>query len=211
MTSYIARPRQPNGAGILMLHAWWGFNDFFKAFCDRIAENGFTVVAPDLFQGKVAKTIPEAEALAPTMERQIDKQEILDAVTLLQSQEGVTADSIGVIGISFGAYYALWLSNQPTASTGATVIFYGTGHDDFTRSTSAFLGHFAENDPFEPPENVQELEQMLRSASREVEFYTYPGLGHWFFEDDRPDAYDENAANLAWERTLAFLQKHLVR
>jgi carboxymethylenebutenolidase len=86
------------------------------------------------------------------------------------------------------------------------VIFYGTGGDDFSNARADYLGHFAEEDEYEPQANVDNLEEALRRAGRSVTFYRYPGTGHWFFEPDRPQAYNQAAANLAWERTLAFLK-----
>ena len=89
------------------------------------------------------------------------------------------------------------------------VTFYGTGPSDFSKAQAAYQGHFAEHDPFESAESVDALEQNLRAAGRLVDFYRYPGTGHWFFEPDRTDAYNPDAAALAWERTLAFLKKTL--
>jgi len=80
---------------------------------------------------------------------------------------------------------------------------------DYQRSQATYLGHFAEHDDFEPPSNVRSLEDALRAAGRPVTFHTYPGTGHWFFEQDRTGAYDQAAADLAWERTLAFLRRAL--
>jgi carboxymethylenebutenolidase len=86
------------------------------------------------------------------------------------------------------------------------VLFYGTGPANFTKSRAAYLGHFAEHDEFEPPANVDGLEQSLRSAGRPVTFHRYAGVGHWFFEPDVSQAYNQPAADLAWDRTLAFLR-----
>ena len=71
------------------------------------------------------------------------------------------------------------------------------------------MGHYAQHDEWEPPEEVRRTEEALRAAGREVTFYTYPGVGHWFFEEDRPGYYDAEAANLAWERTVSFLRGRL--
>jgi carboxymethylenebutenolidase len=89
------------------------------------------------------------------------------------------------------------------------VAFYGSGGGDFTAARAAYLGHFAENDDFEPLESVRELETSIREAGREVTFYIYPGTGHWFVEPNRPDVYNAEAADLAWERTLDFLNAQL--
>jgi carboxymethylenebutenolidase len=60
---------------------------------------------------------------------------------------------------------------------------------------------------FESQSNVDSLEAALRHAGRPVTFYRYPGTGHWFFEPDRPPAFNQAAASLAWDRTLAFLRR----
>jgi carboxymethylenebutenolidase len=114
-----------------------------------------------------------------------------------------------VVGFSFGAFWALWLAEQRPDWLRSVTLFYGTngGSGDFSRSTAAFQGHFAAEDPYEPEELARAMETTLRAAGRPVSFYTYPGTGHWFFESDRPDAYHEPSARLAWERTLAFLRQ----
>ena len=61
---------------------------------------------------------------------------------------------------------------------------------------------------FEPLEAVRALEEKIRAAGREVTFHVYPGTGHWFVEPNRPE-YDAEAADLVWERTLAFLKARL--
>ncbi|MBK8232437.1 MAG: dienelactone hydrolase family protein [Candidatus Eisenbacteria bacterium] len=115
---------------------------------------------------------------------------------------------LGVIGFSLGAYFALELSNQEPERIGSVVVFYGTGHTEFGRSEASYLGHFAESDPYESAAAVEELEQLLRKAGRPVTFHQYPGTGHWFFEPDRAAAHNALAADLAWNRTLAFLRRN---
>jgi carboxymethylenebutenolidase len=89
------------------------------------------------------------------------------------------------------------------------VVYYGTYTGGFLkRSTAPVLGHFAEEDPFEPADSVAELGKELRDAGRAVTLHTYPGTGHWFAEPSR-DAYRPEAAELAFERTLAFLREQL--
>jgi carboxymethylenebutenolidase len=113
-----------------------------------------------------------------------------------------------VIGFSLGAYYALDLAAANPEPIRSVVIFYGTRGADHSNSRAAYLGHFAEMDEFEPQSNVDDLEAVLRHAGRPVTFYRYPGAGHWFCEPDRPQAYIQAAARLAWDRTLAFLMRY---
>lgn len=205
---YLALPSSGTGKPVLVLHAWWGLNDTIRAFCDRLAEAGFVVFAPDLYAGAVTDQISEAEKLVGEMsskEAQTNT-EILNAIEYLRQQAG-SAGGVTVIGFSMGAYYALSLSNSAPEHFQSVVLFYGTGPADFSQSQAAYLGHFAENDEFEPLENVRELENDLKQAGRPVTFYTYPGTGHWFFEPDRTDVYNAEASSLAWDRTLDFLKR----
>ena len=89
------------------------------------------------------------------------------------------------------------------------MLYYGTGPGDFSPSQASYLGHYAEHDPYEPPDSVEWLQAALQAAGRPVEFHHYPGTGHWFSELDREEAYDSAAAELAWARTLAFLRANL--
>ena len=76
VNAYLAVPEN-GGPGVLLLHAWWGLKPFFKQVCDRLAGQGFTVLAPDLRDGQIATTIDEAKAL---MEKS-DNQFVGDTVT----------------------------------------------------------------------------------------------------------------------------------
>ena len=206
---FLAVPPTGKGPAVLVLHAWWGLNDTIKAICNRLAESGFVAFAPDLYHGQVAVTIAEAETLGSALDANHlqAKAEIAEATLFLGERAGQAGRGLAVICFSLGAYYALDLAAAQPEQIRSVVLFYGTGPGDFSTSKAAYLGHFAEQDPYEPPSNVDELEAALREAGRPVTFYRYPGTGHWFFEPDRTDAYNQAAANLAWERTLAFLKR----
>jgi carboxymethylenebutenolidase len=208
---FLAVPPTGKGRGVLVLHAWWGLNETMKAFCRRLAESGFVAFAPDLYHGKVADNIADAETLGKALDTNHlqAKAEIADATTFLDERSGQAVQGLAVIGFSLGAYYALDLAAADPEHIRSVVIFYGTGGDDFANSRAAYLGHFAENDQFEPQSNVDNLEESLRRAGRQVTFYRYSGTGHWFFEPDRLQAFNQEAAELAWKRTLAFLSKYL--
>jgi carboxymethylenebutenolidase len=205
---YLALPATGNGSPILVLHAWWGLNDTIKTFCNRLAEAGFVAFAPDLYHGKVADTIAGAEALGSALDANHlqAKAEIVEAAKYVSKQSGQPEHGVTVIGFSLGAYYALDLSAADPERVHSVVIFYGTGSADFSRSRATYLGHFAENDEYEPQANVDTLEATLQQAGRPVQFYRYPDTGHWFFEPDRVDAFNPAAAGLAWDRTLTFLR-----
>jgi carboxymethylenebutenolidase len=174
-----------------------------------IGRSGFVAFAPDLYHGKVADNIADAETLGKALDTNPlqAKAEIADATRFLSERAGRAAVGLAVIGFSLGAYYALDLAAADPEHIRSVVIFYGTGGGDYSTSGAAYLGHFAENDEFEPQSNVDDLEESLRRAGRPVTFYHYSGTGHWFFEPDRSQAYNQAAASLAWDRTLAFLRR----
>ncbi len=206
---FLAVPSTGRGPGVLVLHAWWGLNDTIKAFCTRLSEAGFIAFAPDLYHGKVVDTVADAEASVRALNanRLQAEAEIAEATRFLHDRVGSTDRGLAVIGFSLGANYALDLAAADPEHIRSVILFYGTGDGDFSTSKASYLGHFAENDPFEPLSGVDELEEILKQAGRPVTFYRYPSTGHWFFEPDRSDAYNREAATLAWERTLIFLKK----
>jgi len=206
---FLAVPPAGNGRGVLVLHPWWGLNATIKAFCTRLSEAGYIAFAPDLYHGQLAATIPEAERLSSTLDEKQAEADIAAAVDFLGERLGQGGRELAVIGFSMGAYFALQLSTAAPEHVRAVVVFYGSGPSDFTASRAEYLGHFAGADPYEPEDNVNQLEESLRAAGRPVTIYRYPGTGHWFFEPDRTDAYNPAAATLAWERTLTFLKSSL--
>jgi carboxymethylenebutenolidase len=204
---FLTLPPTEEGPGVLVLHPWWGLNNTIKTFCQQLADEGFVAFAPDLYHGQIATTIAEAEHLSGQLDASQASAEIAEAVRYLDKHAAAGERGLAVIGFSLGAYFALEISNTDPEHIGAVVIFYGTGHDDYSSARAAYLGHFAADDPYEPEEAVKGLEAALQAAGRPVTLHHYAGTGHWFFEPDRPDAYNPEAAALAWERTLRFLQE----
>ena len=210
-SGYLALPETGQGPGILLLHAWWGLTPFFKSLADRLAGEGFVVLATDLYDGRTADTIEGATELMEQLNAREAIEHVLGGLDYLLAHSAVYRDNIGAIGFSLGAGYATWLSKlKPEVR--ALVLFYGGSEEDadFAKQTNAdILAHFAEHDEYESLEMARELESALKAAGREANFFVYPGTGHWFFEDNRPDAYDPESAQLAWERTIEFLKAKL--
>jgi carboxymethylenebutenolidase len=205
--TYIAVPAG-GGPGVLVLHAWWGLSDGIRHFCDRLADDGFVALAPDLCEGRTARTIPEAQALAGGLDEETARRRAADGLAHLRGHPKVRGQ-LGVIGFSMGVWFALDLATR-YESVDTVVVYYGTAGDiDHTTHRAAVLGHFAEHDHFEPADEVAALEESLRRAGRAVRFHTYPGVGHWFAEADRFEAYDAVAASRAFRRTTGFLRNQL--
>lgn len=206
---YLAKPPAGIGKGVLVLHPWWGLNSDTKAYCRRLAEAGFVAFAPDLFHGKTATKPADAEALVKEFESKNSEISAQISAATKYLAGLTTAKSVAVVGFSFGAYYALQLSNAEPEAIRAVVVYYGTGHEDFSKSKSSYLGHFAESDDFEPKANVDALSKLLKDAGRPATVHTYPGTGHWFAEPSVEKSYNPAAADQAWKRTVEFLRKTL--
>ena len=204
VNAYLASPSN-GGPGVLVLHAWWGLKPFFKQVCDQLAEHGYTALAPDLYQGDIAKTIDEAKVLHGKHENEFMGDIVKAAKDHLASLR--TGKPIAVLGFSMGAAWALvTAANEPNVA--ATVLFYGAYSVDFSKMKSKVLGHFAEVDEWEPLDGVKGMESDMKSAGVDVTLHIYPKVAHWFMESDRPE-YDSAAASLAWDRTFEFLNMSL--
>ena len=105
--------------------------------------------------------------------------------------------------------FSIWLAHEQPDWVRSVVLFYGLGWANQTNTQASYLGHFAENDPYEDDDYRDEFEQKLKENGRPATFHIYPNTSHWFFEPSRHDAYNPEAAKLAWERTLAYLRETL--
>ncbi len=195
----------PGMPGVIVLHAWWGLNADALAYAERIAAEGFAVLAPDLYRGPTADTIEGAEELAGRLDEAAADAIALAAIDRLAERLGLDAP-IATLGFSLGAAWSIWSAAERDRVAGS-VVYYGTVlGPSLARAHVPVLGHFAETDPFEPDEQVMAFEEALRAAGREAEIHRYPGTGHWFAEPSR-DAYRPESAELAFERTVAFIRR----
>ena len=200
---YLALPPSGKGPGLFLLHAWWGLTDLFTGLADKLAAEGFVVFAPDMHDGKQTAEIAEAEKLVGALESDFPSAvaKAKAALDYLQNHPAVTSKKQVAMGFSMGAAYAYVLDGEVPDAFDRIVLFYGMPGADISKSKARYLGHYAEVDPYEPSEAA------LNWKADNLEVHVYPGTGHWFFEDNRPDAYNAEAAKLAWERTLAFLKQ----
>lgn len=206
---YLSLPISGKGNGLLLFHGWWGLNDFILQTCDRLAQAGFVALAPDYYRGKTAETIERAKALKKNFDRKSTNKLVALAADFLVSQSALSSPRIGSLGFSLGASFAIEAARRTSQFVNAVVLFYGTGGGKFDKTGAAFMGHFTENDDWGVhPKKINALADRIRAANQEAKFYTYPNTEHWFVETDRPE-YDQTASELAWQRTIEFLQDQL--
>lgn len=204
---YLALPAATPAPGVLVLHAWWGLTPFFHSVCDRLAQAGYVALAPDLYHGRTADTIEAAEQLLKQRDLPRMQATASAALDYLRAHAAV-AGPLATLGFSMGASWAIDLASEYPQAIGAAVLFYGSSAADFGAARAAYLGHYAAGDPWEPDEDIAQMQAAMRAAGRIVTFHTYPNTQHWFMETNRPE-YNAEAAALAWQRTLAFLDEQL--
>ena len=191
-TGYLASAAGPP---VLLLHTWWGLNQPIKDLADRLARDGFTVLAPDLFEGRVQTTIEEADAHGQEMDAQADRIRGIVATALdeVLAHPQAHGDKAGIVALSFGGWYGRELTDKRN-DVAALVSIYSDVYD--APEGVEYQGHFAADDDF------------VEAPGERPGAYVYPGTKHWFMEPDRPE-YDADAAELAYGRTIEFLRRHL--
>ena len=210
---YLATPRSGTGPGIVLIQEWWGLDDHIVDIADRLAGEGFVVLAPDLFGGRTTHDSDKAGDLMAALPVAGAVRDLSGAIDYLLGHDGVTSETVGAVGFCMGGGFVLLLAAQEGDRVSAAVAFYGVGPavpDSYRGLTASVQGHYGEKDAFYPVEKAQEQEEQIRHESgAEVTFFYYPA-GHAFHNDkDRLGTYDPVNAKLAWDRTVDFLRQRV--
>jgi carboxymethylenebutenolidase len=215
LSGYISLPKGAGThPGIVVVHEWWGLNDWVKQQTDSLAAHGYVALAPDLYNGKVAYDEETAHQLMSGLIEEEAIETLRAAADFLRSRDDVRANAIGVIGWCLGGRYAIRLAAADPGIR-AAVIYYGAPITDpaaIRGIQAALLGNFGAEDKGPSSEQVRQFEAALRKAGKKVDFKIYPDAGHAFANENNPwGGYRPAAAKDAWKRTLAFLDRELKR
>jgi len=208
---YLSLPASGEGPGIIVIQEWWGLVDHIKRVADRFAAEGFVALAPDLYHGEATTSPDQAGKLMMELNIGETEKELRGAIEYLLGHKSVTGQKVGTIGFCMGGMLSLYAATK-NPQVGACVVFYGIHpkfDPDLENLKAPVLGFYAERDTFVPPEAALQLEAQLNSLGKQAEIHIFDNTDHGFFNDDRPEVYNREAADKAWQRTLAFFREHL--
>lgn len=205
MTSGYLAPPDPTGRpGVVVLHSWWGLDDTVRNMCNRLADAGYAAMAPDLFEGKVPADEAEARHILTEASPDHLAQTVMVSIEVLASRTDRSDDPVAVIGFGMGGSLALWVATRRAARVSFAASLYGGQSIDFDDVTAAVQLHFSELGGLVEDEEKVTTEAFLHLGGTVPEVYHYDGVADGFAEVGR-DAYEEAAAELAWDRILAGL------
>ncbi len=207
-SAYLVHPDGGPGPGVLVLHSWWGLTRSTKDAVERLADAGYTALAPDLSAGETPADVESASRLLADSDPNLTAALVLDSIAALRAHSVDPDDPVAVVGFSMGASWALWAATRQPASVRAVVAYYGTQNIDFDALEAPVLGHFAQVDPLVSEDELVEMQARLLLSDKHVEVQRYPGTGHWFAEPGVESHHDPTAAAHAWTRTTEFLNTH---
>jgi carboxymethylenebutenolidase len=209
---YLARPADASAAlpGVVVIHENRGLNPHIEDVARRMALEGFIALAPDFLspQGGTPEDEDRAREMIGQLEPAQTLQNAVAAVDFLETHEA-TSGEVGVVGFCWGGALANQLAvNVP--DLGAAVPFYGRQptSEEAARIEAPLLLHYAGLDE-RINAGIPGYEQALKEAGVDYTIHMYEGANHAFHNDTNAARYDQEAAELAWSRTIEFLKQHL--
>lgn len=205
----------PEGKGpfpaVMAIHEWWGLNDWVKDESSKLSDQGYVVLAVDLYRGKVATTPEMAHELMRGVPEDRAARDLHAAFAYLQSLPSVKKDRIGAIGWCMGGGYSLDVAIQePTLR--ADVINYGhlaTDQESLKKINASILGNFGGQDQGIPPDDVKKFDQSLKQLGKKTDIKIYPDAGHAFENPNNKTGYRADDTADAWKRITNFFASTL--
>jgi carboxymethylenebutenolidase len=202
--------------GIIVIHEWWGLNDWVKEQASKLADQGYVTLAIDLYRGKVATTPNEAHEFMGGVPQDRAKRDLQAAFNFVQSQSNVKKDRIGAIGWCMGGGYALQLAiDQP--SLRADAINYGVydyaslakNTEEIKKINASILGLFGAQDRGIPTNDLKAFVDAMAKQGKKADYSIYPDAGHAFENPNNKDGYRPKDAQSAWKRIVIFFSDTL--
>lgn len=209
---YLALPPAGHGPGVVLIQEWWGLVPHIEDVANRLALEGFVVLAPDFYRGESTREPDEAMKLMLGLRIRQAAEDIAGAAEYLLTRDDVDGEQISAIGFCMGGGLAL-LAPTTYRAIDTTVAFYpAMPWPDFTPDWSAYRGkialvHLAEHDDPGSHAATEAYAVEITRAGGEAIVEKYAGSQHAFFNDTRPEVYDANASTVAWDRSIALLRR----
>ena len=212
VSGFLALPETPGAhAAIVVIHEWWGLNDWVKEQAEKLAGQGYVALAVDLYRGKVATDAAQAHELMRGLPQDRGIKDLQAAMTYLATRKDVKPDRLGAIGWCMGGGFSIQLAvHDPRVR--ACVVNYGalpTDPNDLQQIGAAVLGNFGADDHGITVADVEAFKKAMTNAQRAFEVKIYPGAGHGFENPNNKDGYRPEAAADAWMRTINFFKSTL--
>lgn len=212
VSGFLVLPEGPGAhAAVVVIHEWWGLNDWVKEQAEKIAGLGYVALAVDLYRGKVASNGTEAHELMRGLPQDRGVKDLQAAVTYLTTRKDVKADRIGSIGWCMGGGFSIQLAVRDPRLR-ACVVNYGalpTDPNDLQQIAAAVLGNFGADDHGITVADVEAFKKAMTNTQRVYEVKIYPGAGHGFENPNNKDGYRPEPAADAWMRTVNFFKTTL--
>jgi carboxymethylenebutenolidase len=210
VSGFLAVPEKPGRyPALVVIHEWWGLTDWVKAQTQKLAEEGYIALAPDLYRGQVTADPEVAHELMRGLPQDRAVSDLKAAFAYLATRKDVDHDHIGSIGWCMGGGFSLQLAiHEPRLA--ACVVNYGalpTDPTDMQQIGAPILGSFGADDRGITPADVEAFEKSMNGMRRRIDLKVYAGAGHGFENSTNTAGYRPEAAADAWARTLAFLNK----
>jgi len=211
--------------GVVILHDVWGLSDVYRGVAQRFAAAGFASLALDLYaRGEKPGSPADMPGVMRFMHSLPDSRVIADvqaAVDYLRARPEVAGRKVGLTGFCMGGKYA-FLAASHCRELAAVVAWYGMlrapaidaqnpehALDALANARCPVLGLFGAEDALIPQSDVDELRRRAEARRAQIDVVVYPGAGHAFANESRPEAYRQAAATDGWRRALDFFAKHL--
>ena len=212
VNAIMAKPSSGSGPAVLVIQEWWGLVPHIHDVVERLADDGFVAVAVDHYRGQQTTEPDEAGKLMLGLQLEQVAGDLTAAATWLLAQPEVSGTGVGVVGFCMGGGLALLAPTVSPVIRTAVAFYPATPWPDYAPNWAAYSGrcaivHKAAEDEARMGAVINDIAAEIRAAGGQVEVYDYPGTDHAFFNDDRPEAYNEAAAELAWQRTVDFLRQ----
>lgn len=211
---YLAVPGSGSGPGVVVIQEWWGLVPHIRDVADRFAAAGFVALAPDIYHGVTTTEPDEAGKLLMGLAMDRAAKDIAGAAKYLVSRSETTGDKVGAIGFCMGGSLALWSATLAPEVVAAVGFYPAIPWEKMRPDWPSYQGktamiHAAEGDGGPEADGIQQAAKAVEAAGGTAIVHGYPGTGHAFFNDTRPEVHHAEAAALAWDRTVALFRESL--